>query len=98
MERRLERLIAAEHEEPDAKQIARRTRRRQNELTAFMWYKSLDGTNNAAWRAMRTAVMGRNISGGSRSNNRAGVGDKMLADADSEPAEPESPSKRSRQC
>jgi ATP phosphoribosyltransferase regulatory subunit HisZ len=46
-------------------------RRHQKELTAFLWDKNLDGTNNAAERALRPAVVAREISGGSRSRNGA---------------------------
>jgi hypothetical protein len=46
-------------------------RRYQKELTAFLWEKDLDGTNNAAERAIRPAVVARKISGGSRSKNGA---------------------------
>jgi len=71
IEKRLEQLIAAENIEPNAKRIARRMRRHQKELTAFLWEKDLDGTNNAAERALRPAVVARKISGGSRSKNGA---------------------------
>lgn len=43
----------------------------QKELTAFLWDKNLDGTNNVAERALRPAVVARKISGGSRSKNGA---------------------------
>ena len=46
-------------------------RKYQKELTAFLWVKDLDGTNNAAERAIRPAVVARKISGGSRSKNGA---------------------------
>ena len=71
LEKRLEQLIAQEYEEANAKRIARRMRRHQKELTAFLWDKNLDGTNNAAERALRPAVVARKISGGSRSRNGA---------------------------
>jgi transposase len=71
LETRLEKLIAAEQDEPNARRIAKRMRRHQKELTAFLWEKELDGTNNAAERALRPAVVARKISGGSRSKNGA---------------------------
>ena len=46
-------------------------RKHQKELTAFLWDKDLDGTNNAAERAIRPAVVARKISGGSRSRKGA---------------------------
>ena len=67
LEKRLEQLLARAYDEPNAKRIARRMRRHQKELTAFLWEKDLEGTNNAAERALRPAVVARKISGGSRS-------------------------------
>jgi transposase len=57
--------------EANAKRLARRMRKHQKELTVFLWEKDLDGTNNAAERAIRPAVVARKISGGSRSKNGA---------------------------
>jgi hypothetical protein len=71
LEKRLDQLVAQEYDEANAKRIARRMRRHQKELTAFLWDKNLDGTNNAAERALRPAVVARKISGGSRSKNGA---------------------------
>ncbi len=71
LEARLETLATADYEEPNAKRIAKRLRKYQKELTAFLWEKDLDGTNNAAERAIRPAVVARKISGGSRSKNGA---------------------------
>ena len=71
LESKLEQLATAEYEEANAKRIARRMRKHQKELTAFLWDKDLDGTNNAAERALRPAVVARKISGGSRSKNGA---------------------------
>jgi transposase len=45
--------------------------RHRSELTRFLWDKELDGTNNAAERALRPAVVMRKITGGSRSANGA---------------------------
>lgn len=71
LETRLERLLAADEQEAHARRIARRMRRHQKELTAFLYEKDLDGTNNAAERALRPAVVARKISGGSRSKSGA---------------------------
>ena len=71
LEAQLERLVAADYDEANARRIAKRTRKHQKELTALMYEKELDGTNNAAERAIRPAVVARNISGGSRSRNGA---------------------------
>jgi len=40
-------------------------------LTALLWGKDLDGTNNAAERSIRTAVAARKVGGGSRGPNGA---------------------------
>lgn len=37
-------------------------------MTRFLWEEKLDGTNNAAERALRPAVVMRKITGGSRSH------------------------------
>lgn len=46
-------------------------RKHRKELTAFLWDKDLEGTNNLAERAIRPAVVARKISGGSRSKKGA---------------------------
>jgi transposase len=51
----------------------------RKELTAFLWEKDLDGTNNAAERAIRPAVVARKISGGSRSKNGADAWAKLAS-------------------
>jgi transposase len=71
LETRLEELTTAGYDEANAKRIAKRMRKYQKELTAFLWEKDLEGTNNAAERAIRPAVVARKISGGSRSKNGA---------------------------
>ena len=71
LERRLDELTDNHYDEPNARRLARRMRKHQTELTAFLWDKQLDGTNNAAERAIRPAVVARKISGGSRSRNGA---------------------------
>jgi len=71
LEKRLDALASADYAEANAKRIARRMRKHQKELTAFLRDKGLDGTNNAAERAIRPAVVARKISGGSRSKDGA---------------------------
>jgi hypothetical protein len=53
--------------EPHAARLAKRLGKHRRELTRFLWDRELDGTNNAAERALRPAVVARKISGGSRS-------------------------------
>ncbi|HEX5871126.1 MAG TPA: IS66 family transposase [Longimicrobium sp.] len=53
--------------EPHAKRLAARLLRHRRELTPFLWDEHLDGTNNAAERALRPAVVMRKVTGGSRS-------------------------------
>jgi hypothetical protein len=57
--------------DPQARRLGKRLRRHGRELTRFLWYDELEGTNNAAERALRPAVVARKISGGSRSPNGA---------------------------
>ena len=71
LEDRLERLAKADYDEPHARRIGKRMAKFQKELTAFLWDKDLDGTNNAAERAIRPMVVARKISGGSRSDKGA---------------------------
>jgi len=71
LEDKLDQLLKVPYDEPNAKRIAKRMTRHRKELTAFLWDKALDGTNNAAERALRPAVVARKISGGSRSGNGA---------------------------
>ena len=69
IEDRLEALARAHaaDPEPDARRLAHRLLRHRRELTPFLWDEHLDGTNNAAERALRPAVVMRKIAGGSRS-------------------------------
>ena len=71
LERQLQQLATGQYDEPNAKRITKRLLRHQSELTAFLWDKDLEATNNAAERALRPAVVARKISGGSRSKNGA---------------------------
>jgi regulator of replication initiation timing len=65
--------------EPNARRLARRMRRHRKELTAFLWDKDLEGTNNLAERAIRPAVVARKISGGSRSKKGADAFAKLAS-------------------
>ena len=79
LETRLDELLKAERDEANAKRIAKRMRKHRKELTAFLWDKNLDGTNNAAERAIRPAVVARKISGGSRSKHGADAWAKLAS-------------------
>jgi hypothetical protein len=71
LEDRLDQLADADYDEPHARRIGKRLRKFKKQLTAFLWDKDLEGTNNAAERAIRPVVVARKISGGSRSDNGA---------------------------
>jgi len=75
LEDRLEALARAHADDadPDARRLANRLLRHRNELTPFLWDEHLDGTNNAAERALRPAVVMRKVTGGSRSDRGAGA-------------------------
>lgn len=79
LEMRLDRLARTDYDEPNERRIAKRMLRHCKELTAFLWDKDLDGTNNAAERAIRPAVVARKISGGSRSKNGAEAWAKLAS-------------------
>jgi transposase len=68
LEDRLDELAGrfAADPDPDVRRITARLRRYRKELTAFLWDRHVDGTNNAAERALRPAVVFRKITGGSR--------------------------------
>jgi len=79
LETRPDRLLAIRYEEANERRIATRMRRHRHELTAFLWDRNLDGTNNAAERALRPAVVARKISGGSRSKKGADAWAKLAS-------------------
>jgi transposase len=79
LETRLDRLADGSYAEPNEQRIAKRMGKHRQELTAFLWEKELDGTNNAAERALRPAVVARKISGGSRSDNGASAFAKLAS-------------------
>ncbi|HEV2296127.1 MAG TPA: transposase [Tepidisphaeraceae bacterium] len=68
LEDRLNQMIATPGDHRDARRLCKRLRRHRAELTRFLWEEKLDGTNNAAERALRPAVVMRKITGGSRSH------------------------------
>jgi transposase len=67
LEKRLDRLKDQPWDDPDAKRLAKRLCKYRDKLTPFLHHADLDGTNNAAERALRPAVVMRKITGGSRS-------------------------------
>lgn len=71
LESRLDQLADGQYDEPNAKRLAHRMSKHRKALTAFLWDKDLEGTNNIAERAIRPAVVARKISGGSRSDKGA---------------------------
>jgi len=58
-------------DDPDATRLTARLRKYRDKLTTFLHKPELDGTNNAAERALRPAVVMRKITGGSRSESGA---------------------------
>jgi transposase len=79
LEDRLDHLIADPQEHPDARRLGKRLKRYRAELTRFLWEQKLDGTNNAAERALRPAVVMRKITGGSRSQAGATAWAKLAS-------------------
>ncbi len=67
MEGRLKQLAQQRWEEPPAGRLAARLRKPEQELTVFLWEGAVDGTNNAAERALQPVVVMWKIAGGSRS-------------------------------
>jgi hypothetical protein len=82
LEARLDQLARGhgdDHDEPNVARLAKRLLKHRAELTRFLWDKNLDGTNNAAERALRPAVVMRKISGGSRSARGAEAWAKLAS-------------------
>jgi hypothetical protein len=67
LEKRLSKLGQQRWEDEDADRLATRLRKYGGQLSTFLHKEQVDGTNNAAERALRPAVVMRKISGGSRS-------------------------------
>ena len=66
-EGRLDQLGRQTWADADADRLAKRLRKHRDSLTTFLHKPEVDGTNNAAERAIRPAVIMRKITGGSRS-------------------------------
>src|SRR5215213_2101404 len=79
IEARLEQLAEAGYDEPDAARLAKRLLKHRAELTRFLWDEHLGGTNNAAERALRPAVVMRKVTGGSRSAEGARAWAKLAS-------------------
>jgi hypothetical protein len=79
LEERLDQLAGAGYDEPHADRLARRLLKHRPELTRFLWDRDLGGTNNAAERALRPAVVMRKITGGSRSPEGAEAWAKLAS-------------------
>jgi transposase len=67
LESRLKKLAEETWKDADAKRLAKRLRKYREQLTTFLHKPEVEGTNNAAERALRPAVVMRKITGGSRS-------------------------------
>lgn len=71
LEKRLKDLSQMQWSDAEAMRLTRRLSKYRNKLTTFLHDPQVDGTNNAAERALRPAVVMRKISGGSRSKDGA---------------------------
>jgi len=67
VETRLDDLIKKTWNDADADRLTKRLIKHRDSLTTFLHKPEVDGTNNAAERALRPAVVMRKITGGSRS-------------------------------
>lgn len=79
LENELDELTRMDDSHPEAKRLIKRLVRHRAELTRFLWEEKLDGTNNAAERALRPAVVMRKITGGSRSQSGATAWAKLAS-------------------
>lgn len=71
MEARLAELSEQTWNDPDADRLGKRLRKHRRNLTTFLHHAEVEGTNNAAERALRPAVVMRKITGGSRGKESA---------------------------
>jgi transposase len=71
IEKRLDQLARMDWADPDAERLNKRLYKYRGKLTTFLHKSEVDGTNNAAERALRPAVVMRKITGGSRSASGA---------------------------
>jgi hypothetical protein len=67
LETRLEKLSRQHWNDADADRLTARLGKYRSKLTTFLYKDNVDGTNNAAERSLRPAVVMRKITGGSRS-------------------------------
>lgn len=79
LEDRLDELARSSWDHADANRLCKRLVRHRAELTGFLWEEKLDGTNNAAERALRPALVMRKITGGSRSTAGAAAWMKLAS-------------------
>jgi hypothetical protein len=79
LEDRLDAIVHIKSEHPETQRLSKRLTRYRSELTRFLWDEKLDGTNNAAERALRPAVIMRKITGGSRSSDGAAAWAKLAS-------------------
>jgi transposase-like protein len=79
LEDRLDAIVQMKFEHADAQRLCKRLTRYRSELTRFLWHEKLDGSNNAAERALRPAVIMRKITGGSRSREGAAAWAKLAS-------------------
>src|SRR5205823_3241986 len=66
LETQLGHLSQKTWDDADADRLSQRLRKYKDRLTTFLHDRHVDGTNNAAERALRPAVVMRKITGGSR--------------------------------
>jgi transposase len=66
LEKALDRLLAGTFTDPDNARFANRLRKHRHQLFVFLYEEGVAGTNNAAERAIRPAVIARKLSGGNR--------------------------------
>lgn len=71
IETRLHHLAEKRWNQEEADRLAERLAKYENRLTTFLHDPKVEGTNNAAERALRPAVVMRKITGGSRSEKGA---------------------------
>lgn len=71
LETRLANLGQTKWNQPEADRLASRVRKYGPRLTTFLHHANVEGTNNAAERALRPAVVMRKITGGNRSQEGA---------------------------
>jgi transposase len=79
LEDRLDKLMKIRAVHAESQRLGKRLTRYRPELTRFLWDKDLEGTNNAAERALRPAVVMRKITGGSRSEAGAAAWAKLAS-------------------